>query len=340
MKRKATFLIACILIFLSLTSCENNREDKNDRAEKAYLSEICKPTESFGVNVYSSENAVSMGGKDYFGGIVFGDLSAPNENCRITFPIEKGIKNISFYLGSTHYSGAYVNGYETVSVYLGEEKVLERTVYNHDLPEFCVIPLWDSESISFETESENIITAVGELTAWEGDVKMTDLYDESENGNSDKLMYNIKPYFLSGGENIVCAYSEKGETVEMGGEEYTDAIAVYLPEIEKWSNEYFAYFNLEKKYSYLSFKAALSKTDENEENLSLAEENSEESEMNLAKLSIYCDDKLVFSESFSDFSVHEFRLSVDDCGKLCFLWESIPSSPPLKMSVVSIYAEK
>ena len=390
-KRAFLYLLCFIFSLELLSSCGDDEEKKKSWSVNAYLSDIQKETDCFGAKILSSDASVSMGGKEYFGSVILGDTEKVNENCRVTFPTDEKIKNISFYLGSIHYQGAYKDGCERVFVYIDETLVLEKTIYNHDVPTYHTVCVSGAKSVSFKTESENIVLAVGELLAWDCDVKTSE-NDVSDEVLISKLVYDIKPYFSSNEDNLVFAYSEKGESVNAGGEEYTDAIDVYLPEIQKWSCEYFAYFNLDGKYSKISFKALLSKIGEGEKETSDGEnsqisqeeasddedsqisqektsddedsqisqeetsddedsqisqeetsdgENSQISqEKTLAIMQVYCDDVLVFNGEITDFSLNSFDVSVQNCKKLCFVWQSVPDSPAAKLSVVGIYAEK
>lgn len=337
--RKLVSVLILLFLTVTSTSCKSNNVSSPMR-DREYLTELCSAFEVIGAEILPAESFVSMGGNDFYGSIILGNTDKENENCKVSFELGESVKNISFYLGSTHYEKAYRDSYETVSVYVDGVLIMEKMVFNHDLPTYHTLSVSGAETVCFQTEGEGIITAIGELLAWSGDVKMKSTSDVSEDVGAVKLIYDVKPYYLSGKDNLICAYSENGSVIEAGGEVYTDAFEIYLPKISKWSNEYFAYFNLEGKYSHLSFKAKVSKIDDEAEISSHGIDEKQETESPLAIISIYCDDVLVFSEEITDFSLSDFKIPVMNCKKLCFVWQNVPDSIPVKMAVVGIYAEK
>lgn len=337
--RKLISVLILLFLMVTISSCKSDTVSSVAR-DREYLTELFSAFEVIGAEILPAESSVSMGGNDFYGGIILGNAHKENENCKVSFELGKSVKNLSFYLGSTHYEKAYRDGYETVCVYADGVLLMEKMVFNHDLPTYHTLSVSGAETVSFQTEGEGIITAIGELFAWSGDVGAESSLETSEDTAAVKLLYNVKPYYLSGEDNLICAYSENGSIIEAGSEVYTDAFEVYLPKISKWSNEYFAYFNLEGKYSYLSFKAKVSKIDDKSEISSHSANEKQETEIPLAIISIYCDDVLVFSEEITDFSLSDFKVPVMNCKKLCFVWQNVPDSIPVKMAVVGIYAEK
>lgn len=344
-KNRLRFWLLVLIFPLAFCGCKSDEV----RKESSYLVDICSPLESKSVKVLKSDEKVSMGGKEFCGSIILGDVSNSLEKCKIVFPVNKGVKNISFYLGSTHYNKAYYDACEKVTVFVDGKITVESTIYNHDLPKYYVVHVENAETVTFETEGENIISAIGELKVWETDVPpaQNDEVIDSEK-NSLKLLYDIPPYYVWGEDNFKFAYSKDGQVVEFGGYEYTDALEVYLPSIEKWSNDYSVFFNLSGDYSALSFKAGMSLLDENNEEPSVddfvaLDVDDKENLVNknpLATLCVYADGKLLMREEFSDFELKSFMLSVKETEKLSFCWISYPESPPLKMTLVGAYAER
>lgn len=288
-----------------------------------YLSDVAEASSSYGAVVEPSSNSFSMGGKDFYGCVILGDTEKNNDRCEITFPIDVKIKNISFYLGSTHYSKSYFDSFETVYVYADDRLVFEKTIYNHDLPEYFILPTNNISSVTFKTDSENIITAIGELKAWYVDDVQKN--EDTEEKTTSKLMYHIKPYYLWGKENIDCIYSQNSQSGEVNGKTYTDAIEFYLPEIEKWSNENHAYFNIEGKYSRLSFDVDFDVAGAVNDAFAI--------------LYVYSDGKLLLREDFETAETKSFSLPIENCKKLCFKWESVPSAPSAKIIMSTIYVE-
>ncbi len=325
-KNARHFVVAAlcgVFAVLFFCSCGKNKNSKdNFSGMGAYLSEICSPDNSYGVEILTSSKSVSMGGKDFYGSVVLGDDQKQNNYCEISFSLNDKIKNVSFYLGSVHYSKAYVDSYETVYVYADDRLVIKKTIYNHDLPDYFVLPSGNVKRVTFKTKSENIITAIGELTAWYGDAVSNQ--SVGEDNLLSKLMYHIKPYYIWGTENVDCVYSQNGQTVKLNGKEYTDVLEVYFPEIEKWSNEYNAYFNIEGKYSFLYFKAGVDVSDRGADDV-------------FATLCVYSDEKLLLNENFTTIATKSFCLPIKGGEKLTFVWKSVPSAPASKMVLTSMY---
>lgn len=320
-----TFLFCLVFLF----GCFKSETEKGG-SKFSYLCDVCEFSEEYAVSVLSSAESVVMGGVEYCGGVILGNVEKRNENCKVTFNFkDENISNVSFYIGSTHYSGAYINNFETVYVAVDGERVLEQRVYNHSLPTYHEVSVSGAESISFEMESEDIITAIGELKAWAGEVEAQSKNETSEEPYPEKLFYDLKPYYLWGEESMVLAYSQNGDTIEFAGEEYTDAVEVHLQQTGEWANEYFIYFNLDEKYSKLSFKTGLSK---------IGEVNTEMVEK--AVISVYLDDVLLFSQSLEDFDVKNFDVSVVGTRKLTFGFCGVAGELNAKVALVGAFVEK
>jgi len=321
-----SFVLAAVVAVVCAFRCCGDDKNHDDIAGEIwrYLSDVSKASDSYGAVVEPTTNGVSMGGKDFYGCVILGDTEKNNDRCGITFPIDVKIKNISFYLGSTHYSKSYFDSFETVYVYADDRLVFKKAIYNHDLPEYFILPTNNASSVTFKTNGENIVAAIGELKAWYVDDVPKN--DDTEEKSTSKLMYHIKPYYLWGKDNIDCIYSQNAQSGEVNGKTYTDAIEFYLPEIEKWSNENHAYFNIEGKYSHLNFDVDFEVADGVVDDV-------------FATLFVYSDGKLLLSEDFSNADTKSFSLSVENCKKLCFKWESIPSAPSIKIIMTNIYVE-
>ena len=348
-KIKKLFLF-CVFAFAltSVFGCENEKSVSND--SEMYISLSWEIMEQFCTEICDKDSPLCMGGKEYKGGIILEDISRKNENSYITYKVQKETKYISFFLGSVHYSKAYFSNSEVVSVLVDGETLIQETIYNHSLPTFHTVCVEGAETITFKTRGERIIAAVGELKAWTEEPK-DELYTENETSdfsNISKLIQNIKPYYLSNNGGLYCVCSENGDKTEINGNEYTDAFEVRFPKIEKWSNEVFAYFNLEGKYNYLSFNCeaqffdSILETDykKSEENIVGDEGIISDSASPLAALEIYVDDELVFEKEITSFSMEKIRISINGCKKLCFVWKSVPNVDDLKFVTSCIYAER
>ncbi len=322
------FLICCLL----LCGCDSS-DDESKNFINVNLLEVCTVLEEKGVEILKDGKTISMGGREFISGVLLGTSYGDNENSFVKFNLQsKGFKNISFYLGSIHSEKVYFQNSEKISIFVDESLAFEKTVYNHDLPEFYTLNVENAESVSFKTESASVILMVGEITAWMEEVIISD--DNSlEEMNSVKLMQDIVPYYKSGEDSLFCAYSKNGETVELGGNEYTDALRVFFPKIEKWSNDVFACFNLNGKYETFYFKAGVSIIDE-----STLENGLEHS--TFATICIYADERLVFEENITTKEAQNYRVSINKCSKLTIVCKSIPDVPDLKVTLVSMFAEK
>jgi hypothetical protein len=331
------FLVCAVLAIKGILSGEWKKS--------SYLLELAEPVEAYGITFVGSEASVRMGGRDFFGGFWLGDIDDENENSKVTFPLDPSTKSVSFYLGSIHYSEAYVDGCTFVTVMVDGEPVVSKQIFNHDLPTYHVVSVEDAEYITFFSDSEDIITAVGELCVREEN------YNENNHANSldsrrSKLIGEIKPYYSSSAESLFCAYAENGYNVTVNEKVYEDAMEVYFPYVGKWESEAFAFFDLAGEYSWVSFGGEIGILDDyvypfvndGTDEMPL-ERDSEKTEI-LVTLLVYADDELVFREEITDFSSHNYRVLVLGCRKLCFRWEGSGENPPLKMVLSDIWAEK
>ncbi len=364
-------ILLFFLCFSFLFGCGKEDASSVNGRDGIYITDFYTPKEQLFANIAENESPLFMGGKEYFGGIILGDTENNNQNSHITYEIDKGIKYVSFFLGSVHYPKSYFSNNEVVSVLIDGELFLEEVIFNHSLPEYYEIFVDGAEEITFKTSGESILAAVGEFKAWNEKP-----YGENEPSilpDTAMLMYDIKPYYVSEGNGLSCIYSKNGKKTDFLGNEYTNALEISFPRIEKWSNDAFAYFNLEGKYSFLSFNFGVeflesaSKKDsqnaflsseenkqsdsfvsgekakgvfgflENDENYS--DKSASKVENPLAVLEIYADGFLAFSVEMTAEKLEGFRIPIKNCEQLCFVWKSVPFVQDLKCITSGIYAE-
>ena len=287
LRKKTVFITLFVLLlavsYFMLVIYINKDAPANDKSEEFTL------TDAVGIQLLAEDTPVVMGGKEYFGGAILGDPSSSDQYSKITFSINSTKEVVSFYIGSIHYPNSYVDGCVCVTVSVDDCMVIEQTVFNHDLPTYHEISVKNAESITFSTDSQNIIAAIGELS-FDEEPKASQSTME-DNVGFVKLLQDVKPYYTSPSHELFCAYSEEQQTITLDDEIYTDAMEVYLPSIKKWKNKFFAYFDLEKKYSHLSFKTAVAYSDDG---LTNSEDDISENSTVLATLYVYADDELIF----------------------------------------------
>ena len=74
---------ACVLFLfcyaLANSSC-NEKEVEKAFGEFEYLTELCVTSERYGVEIQDGESFVSMGGNEYYGSVVLGNVEKENKN--------------------------------------------------------------------------------------------------------------------------------------------------------------------------------------------------------------------------------------------------------------------
>ncbi len=324
-KNKPKLLLPVLLLFcLFLYDCSGENES-SAWSDKAFLTDVTVPLEIRNVRICGLDEAVIMGGKSFKGSFIFAEAGVDDPLPFVSFPLEETIKNVSFYIGSTHSEKSYYQLYETVYFYIDDKIVLEEKIQNSDVPSYYSFSVENAKSISFKTSGADIVLAVGALTAWQGEVELEETQEWDQ--NAVKLVEKIKPYYVSPDGSVSCVYSDENEICNLGGEEYTDALIFSIPSLKEWSNEMYAFFYPDGKFSHLSFTAGVI-------------DNFENVEGGVANLSIFADGDLVFCKDMYAGEIEKIRVDIKNCKKLEILWKNYPSMPIMQFAMVGMYAEK
>lgn len=287
---------------------------------------------------YDSENApvLTIGGHDYRGGFVIESGWGSADLGCIVLPLDGLYKSISFVIGG-HYSlrqmtigedgseiypsaHPYIGSYPTLSgqndeasagiQFLIDGKIADEFIISgYDTERRYVFDVSGAETFTFKVMADSGIGGIPvmELTVWEGEAHPTGHVPEAAPDHAVKLIRDLKPYLIPAGSSPIYypSYTGGDKTVSVANTKYTDAILTHVSSAFLGAEDEEIYFNLEGKYSFLTFSAG-------------AEDGSYDCS---AWLTVYADGKKLLDETISAGELQKtFTLDVSGCEQLKFVW--------------------
>lgn len=286
----------------------------------------------------SSSKTFTLGGRDYHGGIVFGNTAGALGYADIEFPLGGQYQNISFVLSgngaekntsgvaegkAVYASGSYAleGAYPTLRGTASDLQVGIQILIDGRLEEEIILSSHDvarrytygvSAAESFEVKviaGDSFDIYMMEITVWEGEAHPTGYVSAPAGDEPVKLVRDLKPYMIPSGSEVGYypnAASDEVKSVVMNGVEFEDAFSAQVSMALIGSENSSIYFDLEGKYGYLTFAAGAV------DGAALAEDGS-------AWLSVYADGKKILEEVISNGDLyHRFTVEVTGCRQLRF----------------------
>lgn len=294
---------------------------------------------SMTVYKYDSESApvLTIGGHDYRGGFVIGSGWGSADLGCVELPLGGLYSSISFVIGG-HYSlrqmtvgedgvevysssHPYIGSYPTLGgqsdvssagiQFLIDGKIADEVIISgYDTEKRYTFDISGAETFTFTVMADSGIGGIPvmELTVWEGEAQATGHTPEPAPENAVKLIRDLKPYLIPTGSGSIYypSYTGGEKTVSIANTQYTDAIVTHISsDFLGIEDEEEIYFNLEGKYSHLTFTAG-------------AADGSYDCS---AWLTVYADGKKILDETVSSGELQKtFTLPVDGCRQLKFSW--------------------
>ncbi len=287
---------------------------------------------------YDSANApvLTMGGHDYRGGFVIENGWGSADLGCVELPLDGLYRSISFVIGG-HYSlrqmtvGAdgtevyssshpYIGSYPTLGgpgkeasagiQFLIDGKIADEIIISgYDIEKRYTFDVSGAETFTFKVMADSGLGGIPvmELTVWEGEAQATGYIPEAAPETAVKLIRDLKPYLIPSGSGSIYypSYTGGEKTVSVANTEYTDALVTHVSSAILGAEKEEIYFNLEGKYSLLTFTAG-------------AADGSYDCS---AWLTVYADGKKILDETVSAGKLQSsFTLSVDGCRQLKFSW--------------------
>lgn len=344
----ALLFLLILISSASGCSLFNREQDHNPLFDAPYINNyyVNKHTPtcvSGNMTVYKYDSfdspIVTMGGHDYRGGLIIENgWSSADLGC-IELPLGKKYKHISFVIGGNYalkkvsidsdgqeiyqIDHSYIGSYPTLKGQNEEARAGVQFLIDGNIADEVLISSYDVEKrFTFNVSGADKFTLkvmadtgmngipVMELTVWENEVHPTGYISEPPSDTPAKLIRDIRPYLIPARSSSIYypSYTGGNSTVFMAGTEYTDVLLSTLhSDLLNFENEEI-YFNLEGKYSFLTFTAGASNITDN-------------SIENSAQLTIYADGKIIFEELFSSKELQRtFTVELSKCKQLKITW--------------------
>lgn len=235
----------------------------NLAAQTQYLVNTYTPDDSYCYTAYkytgpSSKQIAMSGGLKWYGGFTIGHTVGPYKPGYAVFKLEGKYDKLMFVLGHENFdTGAGGTGISTdasiFTVYADGRKVVDEVVYPYSIPKRMTIDIKGADELKFVLVQGNGYIGVAEATLW------TAGQTPVETGNilNDKpktleLIKDLKPYFQN--HNLASVSpTDKNKSIKINGQEYTYGLSANMNRAISGNNAGWAYFNLQKQYSKLSF---------------------------------------------------------------------------------------
>ena len=236
--------------------------EKIQLPEGEYLVNRFTPEDSYCYTAYPYEYEDSgqmkmSGGLDWHGGFRLTYSHGPYTPGYAVFRLGREYEKLMFVLGYENFeSGAGGNGSYTepsiFTVTADGRKILDEVVYPYGIPHRFTLDIKGVDELKFQIVSGSGRICVAEATLWKkGETPV-------ETGNlivgepeAKMLVKDIRPYFQSRQfENVS---PDDITSIKVNGRPYGYGFAVDMKQALVGANEGWAYFNLRKQYSTLSF---------------------------------------------------------------------------------------
>ncbi|MFI3265694.1 MAG: NPCBM/NEW2 domain-containing protein [Rikenellaceae bacterium] len=246
-----------LTILLSILSIGVN----NLRAQNTYLVDSHTPIDSYRYTAYkstSSQRIAMSGGLEWRGGFTLYCTVGPYRAGYATFDLGGGYDKLLFVLGTENYGrGAGGSGIAVdpslVTVHADGRKILDNKVYPYGIPERIELDVNGVKELKFSIIQGDGYIAIGEATLWRAG------QNPVETGNiitstpkTVELVKDIQPYFKNRHFESVSPSSNQ-KSLKINTREYEYGFTVDMAMAVIGDNPGWAYFNLRKQYSKLSF---------------------------------------------------------------------------------------
>ncbi len=232
-------------------------------AQVNYLVNTYTPVDSYSYTAYkytgpSSKQIAMSGGLKWYGGFTIGHTVGPYKPGYAIFNLGGKYEKIMFVLGHENFGrGAGGTGISTeariVTAYADGRKVMDEIVYPYGIPKRITLDIKGVNELKFTLVQGEGQIGIGEATLW------TAGQEPKETGNliteapkTLELVKDLKPYFQNN-RMVSVSPSDKCKSIKINGQEYNYGLSADMSRAISGNNPGWAYFNLRKQYSKLSF---------------------------------------------------------------------------------------
>lgn len=303
-------------------------------AQTRYLVNTFKPVDSHCYTAYryagaSSERIAMSGGLDWCGGFTLKQVMGSEDPGYATFRLGGKYDKLMFVLGHANTNtGAGGSGIDTeariVTVYVDGRKVVDKLVYPYGIPERMTVDVAGADELKFVLVRGGGPVAVAEATLWTaGQTPVETGNIIRERPRTRELVRDLRPYFQN--NMLMCVSpSDKTKSMKINGQEYDYGLSAYMHMAIIGHNPGWAYFNLRKQYSRLSFI--------------IGPVDNTEGKSGSGWFTVKADGKIIYEKEMShDDIAQRVTLDVEGCDMLSFHSEQSSGSTNGALARIMVY---
>ena len=220
-------------------------------AQYTYLVNKCQVINSEKCKIYkyngSSSHKLEMAGGEYgYGGFNFYD-----EGAFVTFDLGGQYETLTFTMGHDERCTEDVG---VVTVTADGKKILDEKIRGYEIPRKYTLNVAGVKEITFRIVMEDLDMIVADAVLWKKGQTVTEVRkSKSETPKVRELVKDIKPYYVSNFTTIVTP--EEGSKIRLNRRVYDYGIRGNMTMALIGTYNGFAYFNVKRQYTKLSFVA-------------------------------------------------------------------------------------
>lgn len=305
-------------------------------AQTTYLVNTHTPVDSRCYTAYkytgkSSKQMALSGGLKWYGGFTIGHTMGPYTPGYATFKLGGKYEKLMFVLGHENFTtGAGGTGISTdariFTVYADGRKVVDEVIYPYGIPKRITLDIKGVDELKFVLVKGAGYIGVAEATLWSaGQTPVETGNLITEKPQTIELVKDLRPYFQN--NRLTCVSpTDKSKSIKINGKEYPYGLSAYMQRAISGNNNGWAYFNLRKQYSKLSFIVGpLDNT---------------ESQSGSGWFTVKADGKIIYElEMKYDDIAQKVTLDVSGCEMLAFYSEQESGSTNGGITQIMVYPE-
>lgn len=326
--KKFDFLFFIALI-ISGTLCAQS-------AKYVYLSDIYTPTDYHAFKKakdISINHCIYMGGVEYTRGFQLSCTYGPTKLGYVEYSLKGKYKYITFIIGSSQpKEDNYSVGNRKCAVKISGDgkKIQEILVQEFDVPKRVKLDISGVDKLKFEIILNDVCVGIANPVLWTAQQKP--LYVGKLSNASGKpmmLVRDYRPYILNNYHRCVSQnekYTRDLRSVKINGKTYSNGIALDATIQLIGSDERCSYFNLDGKYSTLTFKAG--------------PQDSDNGNLGVAWLTIKGDGKILLEEEIGEGNIAKaFTVDIKNCKMLSVESKQSKGTSALAVADMMVYPE-
>lgn len=220
-------------------------------AQDTYLVNKCPVVVSEHCKIYkyngSSSHKLKMAGGEYG----YGGFNIYDENSYVTFDLGGQYETLTFTMGHHERCTEDVG---VVTVTADGKKILDEKIRGYEIPRKYSLNVAGVHELTFKIVIEDLDMIVADAVLWKKGQTITEVRKQkSETPKVRELVKDLKPYYVSNFTTIVTP--DEGSKIRLNGRVYDYGIRGNMTMALIGTYNGFAYFNLKRQYTKLSFVA-------------------------------------------------------------------------------------